>query len=368
MTSHIMLDVVARALAEGYQGRLYGLEGSDARGPYVVVASCEPASGLACVGSTRRGSEGGVVRDEGGGWRYVLPGAGSARLTVVPWTHDYAARHAGLLDAATLASKHALLVGDGSIGCPIAIGLGRAGLGRITLVDADTVGLENLCRSGFFARQLGVPKVEATRELLLDANPRLEVRCVARTWADALEREPDIDQDVDLVIAAASNAVGFDLAARFHRRVPVLFPALHARAASGEIFLSGGAATADRACFGCFRAHMPSVGTARTWNYSGEPGELAAEPGLGADIAHVVAIATSVAVRALAAADGDGMDLSRGELLLVANRAGAVLDAPYEARWVRVPRHPACTNHEERGPADQALLSSLCDAIPEIDP
>ena len=45
-----------------------------------------------------------------------------------------------------LAASHAVVIGAGGLGSPVALYLGSAGLGRITLVDADTVDVTNLQR------------------------------------------------------------------------------------------------------------------------------------------------------------------------------------------------------------------------------
>ena len=41
---------------------------------------------------------------------------------------------------------HALIIGAGGLGCPVALYLGAAGVGRLTVVDHDTVDLTNLQR------------------------------------------------------------------------------------------------------------------------------------------------------------------------------------------------------------------------------
>ena len=45
-----------------------------------------------------------------------------------------------------LLGAHALVIGAGGLGSPVALYLGTAGVGRLTLVDNDTVDLTNLQR------------------------------------------------------------------------------------------------------------------------------------------------------------------------------------------------------------------------------
>ena len=52
----------------------------------------------------------------------------------------------GIEGQARLISSHALIVGAGGLGSPVALYLASAGVGRITLADNDTVDLTNLQR------------------------------------------------------------------------------------------------------------------------------------------------------------------------------------------------------------------------------
>ncbi|HEX5683009.1 MAG TPA: ThiF family adenylyltransferase, partial [Ideonella sp.] len=52
----------------------------------------------------------------------------------------------GIEGQARLSTSHALVIGAGGLGSPVALYLGTAGVGRITLVDHDSVDLTNLQR------------------------------------------------------------------------------------------------------------------------------------------------------------------------------------------------------------------------------
>ncbi|MDL5466887.1 ThiF family adenylyltransferase, partial [Enterobacter hormaechei] len=68
----------------------------------------------------------------------------------------------------------------GGLGSPAAMYLGSAGVGRLTLVDADTVDLTNLQRQIMHTSEtVGQPKVESGRAALARLNPGIEVRTVA---------------------------------------------------------------------------------------------------------------------------------------------------------------------------------------------
>jgi len=78
------------------------------------------------------------------------------------------------------ARSHALIVGIGGLGNPVAQFLAAAGLGALTLVDADKVDLTNLQRQILFdTGVVGRPKVEAAKARLAAVNPEVRVELVA---------------------------------------------------------------------------------------------------------------------------------------------------------------------------------------------
>jgi molybdopterin/thiamine biosynthesis adenylyltransferase len=80
---------------------------------------------------------------------------------------------------------HVMIIGAGGLGAPAAMYLAAAGIGEITLVDADTVDLTNLQRQIVHsAASVGEPKVDSARKTLAALNADVKVHTIA-TRADA---------------------------------------------------------------------------------------------------------------------------------------------------------------------------------------
>jgi adenylyltransferase/sulfurtransferase len=92
----------------------------------------------------------------------------------------------GLDAQARFAAAHALVVGAGGLGNPAAQFLASAGVGTLTLVDADAVDLTNLQRQILFAMDdVGTPKVAAAARRLAAVNPEVRIVPVAKRVGDA---------------------------------------------------------------------------------------------------------------------------------------------------------------------------------------
>jgi molybdopterin/thiamine biosynthesis adenylyltransferase len=101
-------------------------------------------------------------------------------------------------------AAHALVIGAGGLGSPVALYLGTAGVGRITLVDHDTVDLTNLQRQiAHNLARVGQHKAESARQAIAQINPEPEVRTVVQRADASL-----LDQLVpaaDVVIDCSDN-------------------------------------------------------------------------------------------------------------------------------------------------------------------
>ena len=99
-----------------------------------------------------------------------------------------------------LLDSHALVIGAGGLGSPVALYLGTAGVGRITLVDNDTVDVTNLQRQiAHNLARVGQPKAESARETIAAINPDVQVLPVVQradaAWLARAVAEADVVLD-----------------------------------------------------------------------------------------------------------------------------------------------------------------------------
>jgi len=99
-----------------------------------------------------------------------------------------------------LNAAHALLIGAGGLGSPIALYLAASGIGTLTICDADQVDLTNLQRQIVHRSDgIGKNKVESARDTLAAINPEVKVRALVERVAgerlDALVAEADVVLD-----------------------------------------------------------------------------------------------------------------------------------------------------------------------------
>jgi molybdopterin/thiamine biosynthesis adenylyltransferase len=103
-----------------------------------------------------------------------------------------------------LLASHALVIGAGGLGSPVALYLGSAGVGRITVVDHDTVDETNLQRQiAHNLARVGRPKAESVREAVAAINPDVRLTpLVQRADAALLDT---LVPTADVVIDCSDN-------------------------------------------------------------------------------------------------------------------------------------------------------------------
>ena len=220
---------------------------------------------------------------------------------------------------ARFAAAHALVVGAGGLGNPAAQFLASAGVGTITLVDADRVDLTNLQRQILFAMDdVGTPKVEAAARRVAAINPEIRVARVAQRVGDT-----------ELAVLVAAADVVLDCTDNFATRHAINRACVAARkplVSGAAIRFDGQLAvydTRDAAspCYHCLFGESDDLEETRC-----------ATMGVFAPLVGIVG--ATQAAEALKLLAGIGRSLA-GRLLLIDALA-------MEWREVRVPRDPAC--------------------------
>jgi len=103
-----------------------------------------------------------------------------------------------------LLAAHALVIGAGGLGSPVALYLASAGVGRITLCDDESVDLTNLQRQIVHrTASVGRKKVESARETLASINPEARVVALAERLDE--RRLEALAADADVVIDGSDN-------------------------------------------------------------------------------------------------------------------------------------------------------------------
>ena len=225
----------------------------------------------------------------------------------------------GVAGQTRISSASVLIIGAGGLGCPVALYLGAAGVGRLVLADGDTVDLTNLQRQiGHTTTAIGENKADSLARSVRAINPEIEVTPLREALAQGALRAAVAG--VDLVVDASDN---FATRHAVNRACVLLNKPLVSGAAIG---FSGQLAVFDsrRPDSPCYHCLFP--------DHAEEPELRCAEAGVFSPLVGV--IGTMQAMEALKYLAQVGESLVGRLLLWDALQA--------EARVLKVPRDPAC--------------------------
>lgn len=105
---------------------------------------------------------------------------------------------------AALLEASVLLIGAGGLGSPLLLYLAAAGIGRLGIVDDDTVDLSNLHRQIAHASdQVGLRKTESARRAAKALNPEIDI--VVHDQRLAGDNASDLIEGYDLVADGSDN-------------------------------------------------------------------------------------------------------------------------------------------------------------------
>ena len=103
-----------------------------------------------------------------------------------------------------LKKAKALIVGSGGLGSPAAYMLASMGIGRLGLVDYDTVEISNLNRQILHATdKIGMPKVKSAEEFLKRFNSEIDICTYDQKFS--IENAEELIKDYDIIIDGLDN-------------------------------------------------------------------------------------------------------------------------------------------------------------------
>jgi molybdopterin/thiamine biosynthesis adenylyltransferase len=103
-----------------------------------------------------------------------------------------------------LTKSHALIVGAGGLGAPVALYLAASGVGKLTICDFDTVDLTNLQRQIIHTTQsVGTNKALSAQQTIYEINPEVNVQTVQQKSTE--DEFKILAADADVVIDCSDN-------------------------------------------------------------------------------------------------------------------------------------------------------------------
>jgi len=198
-----------------------------------------------------------------------------------------------------LRDAHALIIGLGGLGSPVALYLAAAGVGRLTLVDDDRVDLSNLQRQIVHdTGSIGQTKVASAAARLARINPDCQVTTLPQRLDEAaLERQIAA---ADLVLDCSDNfATRFAVNRVAHsRRTPLVSGAAIRWEGQVAVFTW----SEDEACYRCL------------YGEAGGEDQRCSENGVAAPLVGVIGSLQAIEAMKLLAGVGDP---PRNRLLLI---------------------------------------------------
>jgi molybdopterin-synthase adenylyltransferase len=219
--------------------------------------------------------------------------------------------------------SHALVIGAGGLGSPVALYLGTAGVGQITIVDNDVVDLTNLQRQiAHNQARIGMNKALSAFESIANINSDVRVNCITERADKALL--DTLVAQADVVIDCCDNFAtrhAINAACVKHHKPLVSGAAIRFDGQISVFDLREPSATRSSPCYACVFPPLATFEEARC-----------ATMGVFAPLVGI--IGSMQAAEALKILSGAGSSLA-GRLQMLDGRA-------MEWSEVRVPRQATC--------------------------
>lgn len=121
-----------------------------------------------------------------------------------------------------------LVIGCGGLACPALMYLASSGVGRITIIDADTIDISNLPRQTLFSvSDVGSKKVDVAKKVLQQLNPDVEIHVKGLMLND--HNVGELSTGYDVILDCTDNyKLRYLLSDAVNGKdIPVIYAALH---------------------------------------------------------------------------------------------------------------------------------------------
>lgn len=155
------------------------------------------------------------------------------------------------VDIALLQNTHIVVVGAGGAKHLI-LNLARTGIGKLTVLDIDTVEDTNIVRQGYDQGDIGKYKVDALKDKIERINPNLQFNGITKNFLSMHSSELDEvfgSGDMFLFLTDSFKAQSFGNVLALAYRKPALWAGWYAKSRTAEIFFQIPGYTP--ACFRC---------------------------------------------------------------------------------------------------------------------
>ncbi len=152
--------------------------------------------------------------------------------------------------AAALHDCHVVVIGCGALGGQLAVQLAQAGVGQLTLLDAEVLDWRNVGRHVLDGASVGKNKALELKDAILRRFPDAAISAVATSWERHYAVAPQAFDHVDLVISATAEPASnrhLDELSKSGAIAPVIFGWMEPFAVSAHAALryTGGAGLSD---------------------------------------------------------------------------------------------------------------------------
>jgi molybdopterin/thiamine biosynthesis adenylyltransferase/rhodanese-related sulfurtransferase len=130
--------------------------------------------------------------------------SGLSKEEVLRYSRHLIMPEVGMEGQLKLKQAKVLCIGTGGLGAPLGLYLAAAGVGRIGVVDFDSVDYTNLQRQVLFGTSdVGQPKIEAAARRLRDLNPEIQIDTFETRLSS--ENALDVFKDYDVIVDGTDN-------------------------------------------------------------------------------------------------------------------------------------------------------------------